>query len=317
MKLKSLRKKKTNQALDVDMLKNEDVQRRFSLELKNRFSLLDVEASTTDLEVEEEWKNTRDTVTNAAKQVISVRRGSIKEKWISKGTWDAIDERRLLRAKKEQAHNTGKLIDEASEVYRQKDKEVKSRCRADKQQWIENKLAQAEEAAGRNDSKTLYRIVKDLSGRAAQKVPIQGVDGKSLKTQEEEANRWKQHFQGILNCPEPNEVHDFSTDCIDTLDINTEEITIEEVERAIKRLKNGKAAGADGIQAELLKHGGGELVRRLTLLCNHIWNTGETPSDWCDGIIIPIPKRVIFVIATTGGESHCCPCQEKFCVASF
>jgi hypothetical protein len=221
VKLKSLGKKKTNQALDLDMLKIEDVQRQFSLELKNRFSLLEEGTNTTELEVEEEWKSIKDTVTNTAKQVISVRRGSIKEKWISKGTWDAIDDRRLLKAKKEQALNTGKQIDETTEAYRQKDKEVKSRCRADKQQWIEKKLAQAEEAAGRNDSKTLYRIVKDLSGRAAQKVPIKGADGKPLKTQEEEANRWKQHFQGILNCLEPTEVHDFSNDCIDILDINT------------------------------------------------------------------------------------------------
>jgi hypothetical protein len=61
--------------------------------------------------------------------------------------------------------------------------------------------------------------------------------------------------------------------------------------KAIKKLKNGKAAGVDDIQAELLKYGGDELIRRITTLCNKIWTTGEIPEDWCDGIIIPIPKK--------------------------
>jgi len=43
------------------------------------------------------------------------------------------------------------------------------------------------------------------------------------------------------------EVHDFSDDCIYALDICTGDITIKEGKRAIKKLKNGKAAGVDGM----------------------------------------------------------------------
>jgi len=57
-------------------------------------------------------------------------------------------------------------------------------------------------------------------------------------------------------------------------------ITSEEVYRVIKKMKNGKAPGIDGIQAELLKSGGKEMIKRLTRVCNQVWEKREVPSDW-------------------------------------
>jgi len=59
------------------------------------------------------------------------------------------------------------------------------------------------------------------------RIPVSGSDGKTLKSQEQEAQRWKQHFQDILNCPEPTEVHEFYGDCNNVLDIglSTEDIS--------------------------------------------------------------------------------------------
>ena len=45
--------------------------------------------------------------------------------------------------------------------------------------------------------------MKELSGKTTQKLPISDIDGKSLKTPEEQAKRFKEHFNTILNCPEP------------------------------------------------------------------------------------------------------------------
>jgi hypothetical protein len=59
---------------------------------------------------------------------------------------------------------------------------VKSRCRADKQLWFDKNLAEAEKAAMHQDTKTLYRIVKALSGKTTQKLPISDINGKALKT---------------------------------------------------------------------------------------------------------------------------------------
>jgi len=51
-----------------------------------------------------------------------------------------------------------------NEDYRRAEKAVKKSCRNDKKKWIEHKEKQAEEAAAKNDSKTLYRIIRELTG---------------------------------------------------------------------------------------------------------------------------------------------------------
>jgi len=74
----------------------------------------------------EYWKNIKtDVVKETARKVIGHKQGSIKEKWISNSASDAIDERRLLKAKKEQVVNTGKQSSDVVDAYRHKDKRLR------------------------------------------------------------------------------------------------------------------------------------------------------------------------------------------------
>ena len=45
----------------------------------------------------------------------------------------------------------------------------------------------------------------------------------------------------------------------------------EEVEAAVWSLKLGKSPGVDNVPSELVKHGGKEVVKALTALCQQIW----------------------------------------------
>jgi hypothetical protein len=65
----------------------------------------------------------------------------------------------------------------------------------------------------------------------------------------------------------------------------------EEFDKALKNLKNKKAAGIDGIQAELWKEAGEEVKNRLFQIIRDIYATGEMPEDYIKSIIIPIPKK--------------------------
>jgi len=150
----------------------------------------------------------------------------------------------------------------------------------------------AEDAAMKRDSKELYHIVKDLTSSGPKKgMPIKDDFGKTLSTHEEQAKQWKHHFETVLNCPEPVICNDFNLDVPAPFDIGPEEISISEVQHAIKKLKNNKAAGIDEIPAEYLKGGGDTMAQTLTHICNLVWSGEKVPDDWKKGIILPLPKK--------------------------
>ena len=65
-----------------------------------------------------------------------------------------------------------------------------------------------------------------------------------------------------------------------------------EIRRAIKSLKNGKAAGEDMITAELLKADLEFTIDRVKeLIDTMIWSLEKVPRKWKRGLIIKIPKK--------------------------
>lgn len=69
------------------------------------------------------------------------------------------------------------------------------------------------------------------------------------------------------------------------------DILRQEVEYAIHRLSNNKAAGIDAIPAEVLKNLGEEGTKAIHLLCCRIWETCKWPNDWSSSVVIPIHKK--------------------------
>ena len=76
--------------------------------------------------------------------------------------------------------------------------------RADKKDYIEKLADEAEEAAGRNDLKTLYKINKQLNnGFKNCDVPVKNKNGMVIEKEAEKLQRWKEHFESVLNRPDP------------------------------------------------------------------------------------------------------------------
>ena len=68
-------------------------------------------------------------------------------------------------------------------------------------------------------------------------------------------------------------------------------ITEDEVRKAIRKLKSGKAAGADQVITEFLKSAQRIILPFLVKLCNAIFNRGIFPEEWSKFIIVPLHKK--------------------------
>ena len=88
-------------------------------------------------------------------------------------------------------------------------------------------------------------------------------------------------------------------------------ITIDEIQKAIRKIKCKKAAGIDGIPAEFYKHGSNELLPALVLLFNTIIANGENPSSWATGIIHPVHKTADHNVLDNYRKVTVMPCIGK------
>ena len=99
------------------------------------------------------------------------------------------------------------------------------------------------------------------------------------------------HFEKLSNAPNGSLI-DANTDPDNSLNnaqLNMD-ITEEEVMFCVKRLKNNKACGFDGILNEFLKHSAVKMVAVITSLFNLIFKSGKMPKVWAFGQISPIYK---------------------------
>ena len=78
-----------------------------------------------------------------------------------------------------------------------------------------------------------------------------------------------------------------------------------EITTAIKKLKNNKAAGSDGISPEMFKHGIEPLTSSVENLLKLIWRQRTIPEEWKKALIAPFTRRETRVSARTIEESPC------------
>lgn len=65
----------------------------------------------------------------------------------------------------------------------------------------------------------------------------------------------------------------------------------EKIMRVIRKLKDGKAAGIDGILSEAWKYGEEKKEQWAWKFCNKVWRGERWPENWKKGIIAPIVKK--------------------------
>ena len=70
----------------------------------------------------------------------------------------------------------------------------------------------------------------------------------------------------------------------------TPQVTVCDVEKCIENLKRNKAPYLDKVIGEHLLYGGSHIVVHLTLLFNSMLRHCVVPSDFCQGMVLPLLK---------------------------
>ncbi len=107
---------------------------------------------------------------------------------------------------------------------------------------------------------------------------------------------WQYHFQALGQSKHTGETEILDSNLLSQAsllnkdDILDDDLTLEEIARAVSSLKKKKSSGADGITAEHLKYGGPSITVWLKRIFNAILALETIPSSLNSGLISPIFK---------------------------
>lgn len=224
------------------------------------------EASAKDL-----WDKTVAAVKDTASMVVGIkkrepeRRRAIDDDLI--GQWS--DKQRALRLDQLSCTNSIKrsqIKTERNRLLRQ----IKARMKQLRQEMIQEKVAAVDKCKDSARQFEALRIVRQIDQKR-QQLKVNNAEGEQIIDKTEAAEYVRLHFQA--------QFYDVSRP---TLDANTPTpqplktaITPSEVDRAMKKLKNRRAVGLDGLCAELLKNGPPETASIIANVLNKAMANGE------------------------------------------
>ena len=279
------------QRYNTTLLKDTGKLEEFKLALSNKFEPL--QELVEEESIDGQWKAVKEAVASTCREVLGYRKQCHKEyqnMWISPDSLAKIEDR---KKKKAMLNNSRTRTEKtrAREAYTEAAKSVKKSIRKDKRDFVEALALEAEEAARNRSIKDLYTITKKLSGKYSKpERPVKSKDGKTIPGEEGQTNRWKEHFEELLNRPAPQNQANIPVADSD-LEIDCEAPSEEEIRKAIQQLKSGKAAGPDNIPAEALKADMEAMVEMLFPLFEKIWEEEQVPLEWKEGYLIKLPKK--------------------------
>lgn len=178
-------------------------------------------------------------------------------------------------------------------IFKQARNKFKNLCAKKKKVYNETVGDSLTKALHDHDYKEFWKLVKKYTFSRTNSNKITAFD-------------WQHYFEGLLN-PKANlkcnddfdkliydavVSHD-SNDCTLCLheDDLSNDITQQEVNAAIDKLKCDKAPGSDGVPSEFFKCIKFDISPYLAQLFTQILNSGRFPNAWTEAIIVPLHKK--------------------------
>ena len=170
-------------------------------------------------------------------------------------------------------------------------RELRASARADRERWWRELTEEMERAMEKKDWRMLFRNVRRLRGRRiVAGLRVKGPNGE-VQSGTNALNRWKEYFRGLLG--NETTASGQSVDGVKSRPYmcRDDPPDLVEVSQALRAVKFGKAAGPDGVSAELLRSGGVWVEDWLVRLFRKVWRDGVVPEEWEDAVLVPVHKK--------------------------
>ncbi|KAK3511787.1 hypothetical protein QTP70_023192 [Hemibagrus guttatus] len=223
----------------------------------------------------DDWETTAELVRETGRKVLGVSSGRRKEDketwWWNEEVQDSIQRKRLAKKKWDMDRT-----EENRQKYKELQRRVKREVSKAKQKAYDELYTRLDTRDGEKD---LYRLARqrDQDGKDVQQVRvIKDRDGRVLTSEESVQRRWKEYFEELMN--EENE-REKRVEGVNSVEQKVDKIRKDEVRKALKRMKSGKAVGPDDIPVEVWKCLGEAAVEFLTSLFNRVLENLEKAYD--------------------------------------
>lgn len=270
--------------LDIEKLQSQRHKDAFSTRLTGQLDQL----SSTTLNTKDMWTYISNAIRTSAVEILGFQRPPTRNPWYDQECREAAAAKDAAYRRTLQAGATRSVVD----VYKSRRREEKRLFKRKKRELERQECEKMESSRSRYDARDFYRRVKRMTqGYKSGSLACRSDDGNLVTDAEMVLRLWRDHFESLLatNQNDSDEVDPLTPIRDDGVEVPTPSHT--EVEVAIQRLKNNKAAGADGLPAELFKTGGNELVGCMHQLICKVWLSESMPDDWNLSMICPILKK--------------------------
>ncbi|KAK3532154.1 hypothetical protein QTP86_009025 [Hemibagrus guttatus] len=235
----------------------------------------------------DDWETTAEVIRETGRKVLGVSSGRRKEDketwWWNEEVQDSIQRKRLAKKKWDMDRT-----EENRQEYKELQRRVKREVSKAKQKAYEELYTRLDTREGEKD---LYRLARqrDRDGKDVQQVRvIKDRDGRVLTSEESVQRRWKEYFEELMN--EENE-REKRVEGVNSVEQKVDKIRKDEVRKALKRMKSGKAVGPDDIPVEVWKCLGESAVEFLANLFNRVLESERMPEEWRRSVLVPIFKN--------------------------
>ncbi|XP_044745289.1 uncharacterized protein LOC123307136 [Coccinella septempunctata] len=229
----------------------------------------------TEKSVSEVYRNIINSIQTAAEESLG-----IKNRLQNNKLWwnDEIEE--LIRRKKQLYQkwlNTQTEEDRGS--YMEMKRLTRRTISAAKRQMWDKKCMEINTYLGGSECSETWKFIKRVKSSGRNQAGIQIIP----------TGKWINHYEQLLT----ENRSQYNTISPSEISVKGEEINIDvaTLERALTKLKNGRATGPEGIPAELIKNGTRKLFEALTWCVNKFINGAPIPEQWKIAYISSIHKK--------------------------